>query len=82
MDDIKKIDRFKEPPKSGIFCDLLWADPVDNEDGVCENIYRSNDVRGNINYLNQGCSYFYGMEAVKRFLDNSNLISIIRAHEA
>ena len=74
LDDIKKIDRFKEPPKAGIFCDLLWSDPVDNEDGVCENIYRPNDVRG--------CSYFYGMEAIKKFLDNSNLISIIRAHEA
>ena len=48
---------------------------MDNEDGVCENIYRPNDVRG--------CSYFYVMEAIKKFLDNSNLISIIiRAHEA
>ena len=47
---------------------------MDNKDGVCEYIYRPNDVRG--------CSYFYGMEATKKFLDNSNLISIIRAHEA
>mmetsp|Transcript_37993 Transcript_37993/g.34025 ORF Transcript_37993/g.34025 Transcript_37993/m.34025 type:complete len:94 (+) Transcript_37993:480-761(+) len=40
IDDINKIDRFKEPPKQGIFCDMLWADPVDNEDGICENIFR------------------------------------------
>lgn len=35
LDDIKKIDRFREIPKSGIFCDLMWSDPVDNNDGHC-----------------------------------------------
>lgn len=40
---------------------MLWADPVDNDEGVCENIYRPNEVRG--------CSYFYGNDAVRRFLD-------------
>jgi len=74
IDDIKRIDRFKEPPKQGIFCDLLWSDPVENELGVCESLFRSNDVRG--------CSYFYGNEAVSKFLDQNNLLSVIRAHEA
>jgi len=74
IEDLKRIDRFKEPPKQGIFCDLLWSDPVDNEHGACEGLYRSNDVRG--------CSYFYGNEAVSRFLDQNNLLSVIRAHEA
>ncbi|EGR29243.1 ser thr protein phosphatase family protein, putative [Ichthyophthirius multifiliis] len=74
IEDIKKIDRFKEPPRQGLFCDILWSDPVDNDDGICENVYRSNDVRG--------CSYFYGNDAVRRFLENNNLISVIRAHEA
>ena len=60
--------------QTGLFCDLLWADPVDNEDGICENIYRMNDVRG--------CSYFYGDEAVGKFLDQNNLLSVIIAHEA
>lgn len=27
LDDIRKVDRVKEPPESGIMCDLLWADP-------------------------------------------------------
>ena len=36
LDDLKKIDRFKEPPRSGIFCDILWADPVDNDLGTSE----------------------------------------------
>ncbi|KAL4432241.1 hypothetical protein ABPG74_020209 [Tetrahymena malaccensis] len=74
IEDIKKLDRFKEPPRQGLFCDMLWSDPVDNEDGICEHVYRQNDVRG--------CSYFYGNDAVRRFLESNNLISIIRAHEA
>jgi serine/threonine-protein phosphatase 2B catalytic subunit len=74
LDDINRLERFKEPPKQGLFCDLLWSDPVDNDDGICENIYRMNDVRG--------CSYFYGNEAVGKFLEQNNLLSVIRAHEA
>ena len=27
LEDIKKIDRFREPPEKGLMCDLLWADP-------------------------------------------------------
>ena len=37
-------------------------------------MFKSNDVRG--------CSYFYGTEAVNKFLDQNNLLSVIRAHEA
>lgn len=40
IEDIKKIDRFKEPPRQGLFCDLLWADPVDNDNGNCDGVYR------------------------------------------
>lgn len=40
IDDIKKIERNKEPPRQGLFCDLLWADPVDNDSGICEGIYK------------------------------------------
>ncbi|EGR31816.1 ser thr protein phosphatase family protein, putative, partial [Ichthyophthirius multifiliis] len=74
LEDIRNINRFKEPPKIGLFCDILWSDPVDNENGNQESIYRQNEVRG--------CSYFYGNNAVKRFLNDNNLISVIRAHEA
>lgn len=34
IDDIECIDRIMEVPKSGLFCDLVWADPVDNKDGA------------------------------------------------
>ena len=29
LDDIRKLDRFKEPPAYGPMCDLLWSDPDD-----------------------------------------------------
>lgn len=29
LDDIRKVDRFREPPESGLMCDLLWSDPSD-----------------------------------------------------
>lgn len=31
VEDIKKINRFQEPPRVGLFCDLLWSDPVDSD---------------------------------------------------
>lgn len=68
------MDRFKEIPKSGIFCDLMWADPVDNNTGTLDSIVKVNDVRG--------CSYFFGYELSKGFLQKNKLLSIIRAHEA
>ncbi|CAF4592153.1 unnamed protein product [Rotaria sp. Silwood1] len=36
LDDIKKLDRFHEPPAHGAMCDLLWSDPAEdygNESG-------------------------------------------------
>ena len=74
LEDIAKIDRFNEPPRYDIFFNILWSDPVENKQGKCEKMYKSNEVRG--------CSYFYEKEAVKKFLTDSGLISIIRAHEA
>nr|CAI44590.1 calcineurin-A2-2 [Paramecium tetraurelia] len=74
LEDIKKIDRYHEPPRSGLFCDILWSDPVDNDQGSLDNGWRGNEVRG--------CSWFFGVEAVHRFLQRNNLISVIRAHEA
>lgn len=41
LDDIKKIDRFKEIPKTGLFCDLMWADPVDNDTGKLDSIVKT-----------------------------------------
>lgn len=75
LDDISKLDRFKEPPAFGPVCDLLWSDPLEEygNEKTLEH-YTHNTVRG--------CSYFYSYPAVCDFLRNNNLLSIIRAHEA
>ncbi|XP_058272400.1 serine/threonine-protein phosphatase 2B catalytic subunit alpha isoform isoform X1 [Hemibagrus wyckioides] len=75
LDDIKKLDRFKEPPAFGPMCDLLWSDPLEDFGNEKSQEYFShNTVRG--------CSYFYSYPAVCEFLQNNNLLSVIRAHEA
>ena len=33
LNNIMRIDRFKEIPKVGLFTDLMWSDPVENETG-------------------------------------------------
>ncbi|KAF9005271.1 Metallo-dependent phosphatase [Hymenopellis radicata] len=75
LDDIRALDRFREPPTHGLMCDILWADPV--EDFGTEKTTDSfvhNHVRG--------CSYFFTYTAACQFLERNNLLSIIRAHEA
>lgn len=72
--DLETLYRFCEPSRSGLQCDLLWADPVDSQDGRLTEVYKSNETRG--------CSYFFGGEATRKFLNNNDLVSVIRAHEA
>ncbi|KAG9017464.1 3',5'-cyclic-nucleotide phosphodiesterase (PDEase) (3':5'-CNP), partial [Tulasnella sp. 427] len=75
LDDLRSIDRFREPPTHGLMCDILWSDPL--EDFGSEKTTESflhNHVRG--------CSYFFTYQAACQFLERNNLLSIIRAHEA
>lgn len=74
IDDINRIQRFAEPPRSGSMCDILWADPVEQEDGNSATDYETNS--------NRGCSFIYNSSACKRFLTRNSLLTVIRAHEA
>lgn len=56
--DIKAIDRFKEPPESGLMTDLLWSDPI-KEKG------RQPSKRG--------ISVGFGPDVAHKFLDENNL---------
>lgn len=75
LDDIRQLDRFREPPTFGPMCDIIWSDPVEdygserNQDHFSHNTVR-------------GCSYFYSYSACCEFLQNNHLLSLIRAHEA
>ncbi|EDO16109.1 hypothetical protein Kpol_1001p21 [Vanderwaltozyma polyspora DSM 70294] len=78
LEDVNRINRFKEIPSRGLMCDLLWADPTeDYDDDSQENtqdIYVPNKVRG--------CSHAFTYRASCEFLKKTGLLSIIRAHEA
>ncbi|XP_068087741.1 protein phosphatase 3 catalytic subunit alpha isoform X1 [Hyperolius riggenbachi] len=75
LDDIRKLDRFKEPPAYGPMCDILWSDPLEDfGNEKSQEHFTHNTVRG--------CSYFYSYPAVCEFLQHNNLLSILRAHEA
>ncbi|KAK3171674.1 hypothetical protein OEA41_003758 [Lepraria neglecta] len=75
LEDLKSIDRFREPPTHGLMCDILWADPLEEfgQEKTSE-FFVHNHVRG--------CSYFFSYPAACAFLEKNNLLSVIRAHEA
>jgi len=73
LEDLNKINRFKEPPGSGLFCDLLWSDPVEKDSGEQRSEYIRNEKRG--------CSFTYGRKALTNFLARNKLGTLIRAHE-
>ncbi|KAG0256703.1 3',5'-cyclic-nucleotide phosphodiesterase (PDEase) (3':5'-CNP) [Actinomortierella ambigua] len=75
LDDLRQVNRFREPPTHGLMCDLLWADPLEEFGQEKTNeFFVHNHVRG--------CSYFFSYHAACAFLERNNLLSIIRAHEA
>ncbi|EKE40708.1 hypothetical protein ENUP19_0273G0018 [Entamoeba nuttalli] len=83
LQDINKFNRFREPPGAGLFCDLLWSDPID------ESIYskltdKQKEEWQHITFTEnkvRGCSYCYGFQGVDEFLKKNEITSIIRAHE-
>jgi len=75
LDDLRNLDRFREPPTHGLMCDLLWADPVEDfGEEKTTHTFLPNHVRG--------CSFFYTYTAVCQFLERNKLLAVIRAHEA
>ncbi|RLV93104.1 Serine/threonine-protein phosphatase 2B catalytic subunit A2 [Spathaspora sp. JA1] len=77
LEDVKQINRFREPPTKGLMCDLLWADPIeeyDEDDEQPEKDFIPNSVRG--------CSFAFTYKASCKFLQTTGLLSIVRAHEA
>ncbi|ODV84327.1 hypothetical protein CANARDRAFT_236088 [[Candida] arabinofermentans NRRL YB-2248] len=82
LSDLDKIDRFTvDFPTSGLYCDLMWADPstdYDTEytghDNSIQSMFRPNHERG--------CSFMFTHKAVCKFLQRNNLLSVIRAHQA
>jgi len=89
IDEISELHRFREIPRDGAMCDLLWSDPFEddkagkkqNEDDSDSDDDSAETTWFGYNKTRQ-CSYVYGVEAVKQFLEENKMTSIIRAHEA
>ncbi|KAL7722355.1 Serine/threonine-protein phosphatase [Entamoeba marina] len=82
LDDINAIDRFREPPKRGIFCDLLWSDPLTDEILLERPEFEQNWE--NIDYISnyqRGTSYIYGFHAIAEFINATDVRGIIRGHQ-
>uniref|UniRef100_A0A3Q2FR14 Serine/threonine-protein phosphatase n=1 Tax=Cyprinodon variegatus TaxID=28743 RepID=A0A3Q2FR14_CYPVA len=67
LEDLRKIDRNRQPPDSGPMCDLLWSDPQPRQNG------RSISKRG--------VSCQFGPDVTQRFLEQNKLDYIVRSHE-
>uniref|UniRef100_A0A3B3TGB7 Serine/threonine-protein phosphatase n=1 Tax=Paramormyrops kingsleyae TaxID=1676925 RepID=A0A3B3TGB7_9TELE len=66
LDDIRKIDRNRQPPDSGPMCDLLWSDP---------------QPQNGRSISKRGVSCQFGPDVTERFLTENKLQYIVRSHE-
>ncbi|KAM3960527.1 protein phosphatase D3 [Aphomia sociella] len=66
LDDIRRVDRNKQPPEDGIMCELLWSDPQPM-------MGRAPSKRG------VGCQF--GPDVTNNFLQRNGLDYVIRSHE-
>ncbi|KXZ53876.1 hypothetical protein GPECTOR_6g794 [Gonium pectorale] len=66
LDDIRQVDRFKEPPEDGIMCDALWADP--------------SPLPGRTP-SKRGVGLSFGRDVTRSFLDANGLDLVVRSHE-
>jgi serine/threonine-protein phosphatase 5 len=58
IEDVKKRDRFKEIPESGLMSELLWSDPCkENERRISK----------------RGVGMSFGPDVAKKFLDENKL---------
>ncbi|XP_046658681.1 LOW QUALITY PROTEIN: serine/threonine-protein phosphatase 5-like [Homalodisca vitripennis] len=67
LDDLRKIDRNRQPPEEGLMCELLWSDPQPTYG-------RATSKRG------VGCSVSVP-DVTSNFLKTNKLDYIIRSHE-
>eukprot|EP00696_Hemimastix_kukwesjijk_P014027 gnl/Hemi2/27930_TR9221_c0_g1_i1.p1 gnl/Hemi2/27930_TR9221_c0_g1~~gnl/Hemi2/27930_TR9221_c0_g1_i1.p1 ORF type:complete len:518 (+),score=167.49 gnl/Hemi2/27930_TR9221_c0_g1_i1:95-1555(+) len=66
LEELRSIDRFREPPDSGLMCEMLWSDPQPMPG-------RAPSKRG------VGLSF--GPDVTARFLAENNLDLLVRSHE-
>ncbi|CAM9189634.1 unnamed protein product, partial [Laminaria digitata] len=83
LSEIEDIDRFVEPEMESPLCDMLWADPMNEDDShkLTDTEYQTFLDTDFIANQVRGCSYMFGYHAVQRFLRDNRLMYMVRAHE-
>jgi serine/threonine-protein phosphatase 2B catalytic subunit len=71
IEDINKINRFIEPPLTGLLCDILWSDPVDDTIAMNTNFTENKE---------RECSVKFGLKPIKNLMKKNKFLSLIRAH--
>lgn len=66
LDDIRKVNRNRQPPEDGIMCEILWSDPMPNN-GIIPS--------------KRGVGIQFGPDATENFCSFNKLDYIIRSHE-
>ena len=66
LDDIRKIDRNRQPPSEGLMCEILWSDPMPYSGKVVSK---------------RGIAIAFGPDITEEFCENNQLDYIIRSHE-
>eukprot|EP00741_Cyanophora_paradoxa_P015522 tig00020902_g14983.t1 len=66
LDDLRAIDRFREPPEEGYMSEMLWSDP---------------QPAPGWGPSKRGVGVAFGPDVTKRFLDDNGLDLVIRSHE-
>jgi len=67
IDQIRTIDRLKEVPHEGPFCDLVWSDPEDMETAWA--------------ISPRGAGWLFGHQVTKEFNEVNGLKLVCRAHQ-
>lgn len=66
LDDIRKIDRVRQPPEDGLMCGLLWSDP---------------QILPGRSPSKRGVGTQFGPDVTRKFCKDNGLDFIIRSHE-
>ena len=76
-DENPLIDIFTLASSTGALCDILWADPTDGYDN--EKMEQRSEMF--VHNGPRGCSYNVSYKAICKFLDDNDLLCVIRAHQ-
>lgn len=67
VEDVNKINRFREIPSRGLMCDLLWADPVENYDDARDGSEFDQSEDEFVPNSLRGCSFAFTFKASCKF---------------